>query len=757
MPLLDDVRILCSRLAPLGWRDLLLTHGLDITATNLAEELRKPLPNFDSRLRGFEDFAITFSPSGVVPGNPAKSLLYHAFASANVMTTPEGEPQLPEENYPTLSELDTLENYIYSLNRQLPLDGLVIAVFAYQYRIGARSTHREHADIAFSRTGVARVGTQANYYQRFRRSFWVEPKKGNGISVMPARYGAFLARVTRPSDGLAIQGGHDGANDEFYLKPVHKLFDGDECLEGRNIELSFLEYHRNEKLQKVHAQDIQGEGGIPLPSEFNANTYPFVRDSNSIDPLVKLERQGASCLVVPIHHPHLVRSTQQTTPDGEKIVYFRVPPQTNFRSRDTRFITSLEIPSYSFPSFRQGIRKAPEYLNIRHQVDPNSSPMQTPKDINREPEEQFQRILRVGGYDAAHFIDDSGEGVVAVQVKGYATTPPPRPAYSLVTAPDFFPLSDQIDLIEFSNSISKFTPLSFGRIPVNPSLPFPEPLSGLAFGERDVTLSAIVSDLPIRDLQPNRRQTNIMTSFLPDAASDVFQPGWDVAVSGDDQSAYRAAFGLGSPFPEDAKLCAALSSFWPAVAPDASRTFGNQPFPNFMPMLDDELGYHPRHPKILDPNDVVSSSPGWDGEFGPFFEQEAGETFVNIANIERSDYVSNALAGTISVSKTATIQSNELLARMMSLRQCNQIFQDLSLQPDCLVTAEKVTDWTTRSDRLSNQLGGAGYLYIFADLGREVGSADLKRKRFRSERLYTCQVGDNGITFDTGNGPQFIA
>ena len=28
---------------------------------------------------------------------------------------------------------------------------------------------------------------------------------------------------------------------------------------------------------------------------------------------------------------------------------------------------------------------------------------------------------------------------------------------------------------------------------------------------------------------------------------------------------HLAAYGLGSPFPEDSKLCAALSSFWPAV------------------------------------------------------------------------------------------------------------------------------------------------------------------------------------------------
>ncbi|WP_414583038.1 hypothetical protein [Scytonema sp. PCC 10023] len=48
MPLIEDVKRVCdcpkgsghmdNRLAPFGWRDLLLAHGLDITATNLKQE-----------------------------------------------------------------------------------------------------------------------------------------------------------------------------------------------------------------------------------------------------------------------------------------------------------------------------------------------------------------------------------------------------------------------------------------------------------------------------------------------------------------------------------------------------------------------------------------------------------------------------------------------------------------------------------------------------------------------------------------------
>jgi hypothetical protein len=41
MPLINDVKKICDRLAPLGWRDLLFQHGLDISATNLGQELTK--------------------------------------------------------------------------------------------------------------------------------------------------------------------------------------------------------------------------------------------------------------------------------------------------------------------------------------------------------------------------------------------------------------------------------------------------------------------------------------------------------------------------------------------------------------------------------------------------------------------------------------------------------------------------------------------------------------------------------------------
>ena len=55
---------------------------------------------------------------------------------------------------------------------------------------------------------------------------------------------------------------------------------------------------------------------------------------------------------------------------------------------------------------------------------------------------------------------------------------------------------------------------------------------------------------------------------LPDGAAGLFDPGWDGSMGvrrGPDGMLMRflASHGLGSPFLEDAKICAALGSYWP--------------------------------------------------------------------------------------------------------------------------------------------------------------------------------------------------
>ena len=191
MTLIDEVKTILNRLAPLGWKDLFAKHGLDITTTNLEKELARSLAMIKHDLPGFE----TFTKSGVKaiePGSPAKSLLYHALASADVHPTTIGTPSNDPKVYPTLDELDTIENYIYSrANRKLSsFTNPVIVIVAYQYRHPLRSTHGKYADLAFSRVGVSRVGTEAYRYAAASRSFTSTPTNGGkGFVTLPQKSG----------------------------------------------------------------------------------------------------------------------------------------------------------------------------------------------------------------------------------------------------------------------------------------------------------------------------------------------------------------------------------------------------------------------------------------------------------------------------------------------------------------------------------------------------------------------------------------
>src|SRR5919106_1550063 len=93
MALIDDVKIVCDRLAGAGWRDLLRRHGLDIGAPDLAAELARELTDIDRTAPGFQDFHPD-AVRGIEPGVPSMSLLYHAFASPGVHPSGDGTDAL---------------------------------------------------------------------------------------------------------------------------------------------------------------------------------------------------------------------------------------------------------------------------------------------------------------------------------------------------------------------------------------------------------------------------------------------------------------------------------------------------------------------------------------------------------------------------------------------------------------------------------------------------------------------------------------
>jgi hypothetical protein len=294
-----------------------------------------------------------------------------------------------------------------------------------------------------------------------------------------------------------------------------------------------------------------------------------------------------------------------------------------------------------------------------------------------------------------------------------------------------------------------------GRRAVNLELPRADILGESAFSRGDETATAIIG------LQPRSRQHiasdrwKRFASHLTDAASNEFDPGWDISLGGDDEGNYLAAYGLGSPFPEDAKLCAALNSFWPAAAPDASRTFAIQYAPTAMPLLDEELGYHPRHALVLERR--VKASRGWDGEQGPFFERIGRRLYVNAASIDRSDYVSNALANRIDIRKTSAIAGGELVRRMDALRRCIEVLPPkndwVSHTRLWLVTANMIKNWAAEPTRANASLSGSGYVYVFADFDETARrTADVTRNRYLVRKTFECQTSEEIVVYKRDNG-----
>lgn len=215
------------------------------------------------------------------------------------------------------------------------------------------------------------------------------------------------------------------------------------------------------------------------------------------------------------------------------------------------------------------------------------------------------------------------------------------------------------------------------------------------------------------------------SSWLPDAASDFLAPGWDVSEHVIAGRSNYVAYGLGSPFPEDSKLCAALNSFWPAVAPDSSRTYGPSPNGGILftsiPLLDSEVGYHSQHPRVL--AGEVAASLGWDGDQGPFFETRNGSEVVNASNPIRADQSVAALKGQLGFSGLDKVDSVELLRRIDELIFCRENIlpgSGVSSANTWLISVEKVDNWNIWSSavwrRAHKALSGSGYIFGFAEV-----------------------------------------
>jgi len=698
-PLFDQVAAACRRLAAHGWRDLILRasgRAIDLTGRNLKASLGKRL-RVDRSVPGFADFG---GRQGIEPGDPGGSLLYHAFASPAVQAE-------SLTDYPTLAEIEAVENYVYgvrpptlaSLQARAGADVLAVVVFAVEYRTARDAVHGDRADLVFSRTGVARMGDEGPVYNARLRAFEpLDPAKPFSFRTIPQRYAAFIARRAKGDGSFGPQDALENDDERTFWVPVHKLFSGSECIRGLDLQLELSTHYRNEKLRRFHRY-MRNQGFFTEWAGDDLDQFPFVIKDEMIAAFSRNPSWGSG-VVEPRPAPFVNRARYK-----DRWLSFEVPgdwattPGVLYFSSGQVLAGSDEIPRIPEPDSPVSPsvgepegpptpvededwyayfadlspdtdRYAPEYISVRHRLLPDGSL----EDLNKRPD--MMAFIRKGGYQAQHFIDFSGGGWVQARARGL----PDEfrigiPAASLISPPDFFPYVSQRDLTNWWKSETPEAvraalwaippyPLSQRRMAGDINLP-------LGFNINDDTSTALVAH-PRSSRGPAHPPTPRLhrASGLPDNSPGVFDPGWDAsqgvfyAADGQMLQRYLQNHGLGTPFVEDVKLCAALGSYWPAIAPDSTRSWTPlkkapgelYPWPTIVPLTDVETGIEPLPDGRLMP---------WDGVRGPQIVERGGRRYARYQDIDRADYIN--LPGTMTAALLARIDLEETKARVMAM------------------------------------------------------------------------------------------
>lgn len=608
MPLIDAVADVCRRLETVGWCEFLLrVSDLDIRQPGpeaLARELSRPLQRIDRSAPGFRDFALE-GKRAIEPGAPAHSLLFHALAAPQLGV---GEVQ----GFPTHAEIDAVENYVYGVDPPSIADlrlratgaPLAIVVYTVEYRRAPQTVHRNHADMCFARTGVARVGNAAPQYDPAARGYDSLTVKHGEVLAIPARFAAYIAaRILGDEHNFGPlhfrNGGFDAEGNpvtpdskRLFWVPLQKLFSGDECIRGCHLKLSFRTYHHNEKLRRIH--QYFAEHALPTAyAGAELHQFPFVIPE---EVLITMDQPGASILVAPAAHPLV----EEAVLNGQRLT-LEVPPG-GVRQGGT----------FRIPSRPSGACRAPEYIYVRREVDTDGGS----KSLNHSP--NVTRAINLGHYHAQHYIDFSGDGWVQAECEGLSLEMPQSlAAYSMLSAPDPYPVIRETDFFDWwkqsaptdvkaalfpaYEGILPAEPLSDARITANITFRKTADIavSQPVFVSNDDSYTAIVSMLNTGKDAPTELENVVhhRVSALPDCASGLFAPGWDVSMDlNDDENSingvlHLANYGGGSPFVEDMRLCAAENAFWPAIAPDQTRVYEPGNFPTVTPIPQSRLGW----------------------------------------------------------------------------------------------------------------------------------------------------------------------
>ena len=860
---LKNFKLLLKWLRNEGWIEY-LQKELQINLDRVIHEddlsiLTKKLPEStikkmaEMKKGGLDDFG---GQQLIKRGAPSLSLLYHILASPRVQSK-------YVKSYPTLSQLDPLEDYIYSLvdyeNSETNGRKFHRMVLAYEYRpafkVPPYSPHKSkrkecHAQLVFSRSGIARIGDkEMNYNARWRSFTNLPAEKGaeKNIAVMPARYGLFWVEIVKGNTkSISVMVREKRDNRRSFIRPIGKICN------TKKQTIEFAELHRIEKLKKVSEYTYKNEG-IEFNKTYDFDLPPFTKISATTDQgkklhkhqtdseFVKLEKIGSTALLSSIP----ANLSREVKDKDNCIVNIKVPKafgkklgHTNRRyaalklqNEKGRENTNVVLSYLLFRKNRRttGLRApkiAPLFLNIKYEVKDNGEGIECAQEtihLDGHTKDFYDKIHKRDTYYAQVFEDSICDGCIVARIFSdenqqrtlSVDSKQIAPAFSIATAPDFFPLLDSLDLRSyyFNNRCLDTDEdfyeggtinLSQIRLRANQTLDNPfdrkSDSKDLVFDRAgDVskcTVTAVVSKASDAAKQmsgsnkSNPFKLNFdrkyqATSFLPDTGTGVFFPGWDATYSGKRKDSYLATFGLGSPFPEDMKLCAAANGMWPVTSPDAGRTFQGSLEPiggripnTSIPLLDEELGRNKRSPFCKYYNND-SESFGWDGEQGPFLETKDNDVYVNFTDINRADYIQNLQTSGrgFDMSILRNLESQELINRMDCLRRCVKTIDRKKVWKTkmWLVCAEKVADWSQLQNleclpkvapfdtisfnkKQSQALDGPGYFYVFVLAPSEKkkekknwdeSDPDKKRRLLKCNKIWLCQVTPDALSFLT--------
>ena len=702
-PLIDSVSDACRRLAPLGWRQMLIdaTGGeLDIAASDLRRELGKPLARIDRTYPGFGDFA-NAATRAIEPGRPDRSLLYHAFASPTVVADRQG---VELRGFPTLAEIDAVENYVYgaepptmdALQRRVGGRKLGLVVYALQYRNAPMSVHGRHAELCFARSGVARLGTIEPLYDARARNFvGLDPARPFDFRVVPRRFAAYLAAQFKGEGGFGPQDPLPGDDELQFWTPIHKLFSGPECIASLNLQVGLERGLRNDELAQFHRfLDLAG-----LKNNWSGEVleqFPFTIKDEFIGSMSARRDFGDGVL-----EP---RPSPLVTPAQYKGRLLTFPVDGSYTSKPWNMqLSSMQVlpltppspsdePRYMLDASQNTQRPGPEYINIRHRLLPNGEI----DDLNFRP--NMNEIMSEGGYQTLHYIDGAGDGWIeprCPQLEGVVDAI--MPAYCMVGLPDFFPKVTQRELMlwwrdkvpkPIRDALWAIQPLALSQTRIAGNITLPA-----GFSLEDTTIAAIVSQPTEVDgaVQSPNGPWTIEKAGMPDGAIGLYDPGWETSqgiyyrARDLPLQKFLAGYGLGSPFIEDAKLCAALGAYWPGVAPDSTRTFQPDkkiggivyPYPTIAPLTDEEIGSAPIEDGQFIPRDGVHGPREttveerrvafmpWDGVRGPRATIFRGRPVAAYTDATRVDYID--LVGTMTAALTSRIDTEEYQARILAM------------------------------------------------------------------------------------------